>query len=162
MIDMKKMAGITLIELMVVISVVGITLAFGVPSMQNMIANNRSSSQSVIFVASLNLARSEAVKRGSTVFITATSGNWANGWNVWVDDNGNAAMDADEVLQTSVGLTGGNTMAETGGATELAYTSTGRITNTVTFDLTSASGNAAHDRRVTILPTGRVNVSGEI
>ena len=159
---MKKMAGVTLIELIVVVSIVAITLTIGVPSMQNMIANNRSSSQAVIFVASLNLARSEAVKRGSTVFITATSGNWANGWNVWVDDNGNAAMDADEVLQTSVGLTGGNTMAETGGATELAYTATGRITNAVAFIITSASGNVNHNRTVQIQPTGRVHVFGEI
>lgn len=156
------MAGVTLIELMIVIAIVAITLTIGVPGMQNMIANNRSSSQAVIFVASLNLARSEAVKRGRTVNITAAAGNWVNGWNVWVDLDGDVSMDADEVLQTSVGLTGGNTLAEAGGATTLTYTSTGRIANDVTFTLTSSSGVANHDRTVEILTTGRVRVTGAV
>ncbi|HID81765.1 MAG TPA: prepilin-type N-terminal cleavage/methylation domain-containing protein [Chromatiales bacterium] len=158
---MNKEIGVTLVELMVVIAIVAITLTIGVPSMRNMIANNRSSSQAINFVASLNLARSEAVKRGSTVSMAATDGaNWENGWQIWDDQNGDGNVDAGEtILQTSAGLTGGNTLAA-GGVTSLTYTSTGRIAAVATFTLDSASG-AGYDRTIEIQPTGRVHVFGE-
>lgn len=160
---MKNELGVTLVELMIVIVIVAITLTIGVPGFQDMIAKNRSTSQAMSFISSLNLARSEAVKRGAIVKISASDGtDWENGWQVWVDLNADTNVDADELLNESAGLTGGNTLAEAGGATELDYLSSGRVANTVTFNLTSSSGDASHDRTIVILPTGRINVTGEI
>lgn len=111
--------GFTLIELMVTLSVVSVVLAFGVPSFQTLIQNNRMSSKINELVADVNLARSEAIKRGSPVTFckgnasatdcsTDSSAPWTSGWIVFLDKNGNISVDAstDMVLRVHGALTG--------------------------------------------------------
>lgn len=59
--------GVTLIELMVSIALVGILLAIGVPSFRAFIENSRVSSALSALESSLKLARTEAVERNSEV-----------------------------------------------------------------------------------------------
>lgn len=79
-------AGFTLIELMVAIAVLAITLALAVPSFGALINSNRLVGQSNELVASLQLARSEAIRRNARVALCASSdgkscdgatGDWA-------------------------------------------------------------------------------------
>ncbi len=58
---MKKNSGFTMIELMVTVGIIGIVMAFGVPSMQIYIKNDRLTSQINTLVGHLAYARSEAV-----------------------------------------------------------------------------------------------------
>ena len=96
-----KLRGFTLIELMVTVSIAAIVLTLGVPSYTRMIENNRMSTQTNEFVGFLNLARSEAVKRGTRVTVCKSSdgatcsgsGDWEQGWIVFVDSNNNATAD---------------------------------------------------------------------
>ena len=46
--------------------------------------NSRISTETNNLVSALNIARSEAVKRGARVSISAVSGNWNKGWEVKV------------------------------------------------------------------------------
>jgi len=98
--------GFTLVELMVTVAIVGILTSVGVPSFIEMINQNRATSLANELAASLNLARSEAIKRGLQVSIcksanisdsvtaanvlcsTATSTSWKNGWLIFVDNKG--------------------------------------------------------------------------
>lgn len=67
--------GFTLIELLVTLAVLAIVMAFAVPSFQQLIANNRLSTEVNTLVSALQLARSEAVKRGTEVSVAATNGS---------------------------------------------------------------------------------------
>ena len=101
--------GFNLLELMVGISVLGILLAFGVPSFTAMIRTNRLVEQSNGMVGALNYARSEALKRGYRVSACPGSSGACSGgtdWNagvlVFTDDTGTTGTidDSDEVLQS--------------------------------------------------------------
>lgn len=58
--------GFSLIELMVAVAILAILLALAVPSFQDMIQRNRVRTAAADLTDSLNLARSEAIKRGSS------------------------------------------------------------------------------------------------
>lgn len=95
----RSAAGFTLIELMVVIAILAIVLSIGVPSFTNMVKNNRLTSAANDMVAMLQFARSEAVRRGRNVQVSAVSGDVEQGLMVWFDDNGNGSYDTGEELR---------------------------------------------------------------
>lgn len=80
--------GFTLIEMMVVISLLAILLAVGVPSFRAMIQQNRVTAVTNDLVAALQFARSEAIRTGANVTVCSSSdqstcsGTWTNGWVV--------------------------------------------------------------------------------
>ncbi len=75
-----KNYGFTLIELMVVIAVLSIFLTVGIPSFTQAIKNNRLSAASNDLVSLLQFARSESVRRGENIVVTANNGTGANEW----------------------------------------------------------------------------------
>ena len=76
--------GFTLIELLVVLTLIAILAAIGVPSFREMIKNNRVTGQNNELVAMLNFAKSEAVRRSTTVTVTLSSDG--NSWSGGVPD----------------------------------------------------------------------------
>jgi len=78
----RKSAAFTLIELMVTIAVLGIVVAIAMPSFQRFIADQRVKAAADELVMSFMYARSEAVKRRTTVSVTSLSGGWSAGWQV--------------------------------------------------------------------------------
>ena len=116
---MKNQSGFTLVELMVVLSIAVFLITSAIPSFQSFIQNNRMSSTTHGFVTSLNLARSEAVKRGIQVTMCKTNnsstcvstGGWEQGWIVFVDNNGDGQRQTggtpEELLRVQNPVTGG-------------------------------------------------------
>jgi len=103
-------SGFTLMELMVTLAVLAILLAVGLPSFQGSLRSNRLATTTNELIASMALARSEAIRngRGSGVCASADGAScgddWAAGWLVWQDANGNGSLDAGEtVLRFSQG-----------------------------------------------------------
>src|SRR5512143_2640122 len=74
--------GFTLIELLVTISIVAILAALAVPSFNAIALSSKLNAISSSFMASAQLARSEAIKRNAPVTLAAASGGWQNGWVV--------------------------------------------------------------------------------
>ena len=74
----NRSAGFTLIELLIVIVVVGISLSLAVPSFQGMVARNTMATQVNDFLLAINLARSEAMRRGSPVSIQSADNGATN------------------------------------------------------------------------------------
>lgn len=85
------MRGFTLIELMVTLTVMAIVLSLAAPSFASLLASNRISTQTNELIGALNLARSEAVRRGQPVTLLAGDANYSKGWSVFPDANGNGA-----------------------------------------------------------------------
>ncbi len=97
--------GFTLIELIILLAIVSILFRFGMPAFQDMIANNRMTTQINAMVSSFNLARSEAVKRNRNIVlcpnnegICAKQPHWHNGWLMFVDNNFDREFDDDEEI----------------------------------------------------------------
>ncbi len=96
--------GFTLVEVMIAISVMAILIFGGVPSFIQLIRDTSVSTQSNSLVAAIGLARSEAVRRGVDVHLTAVTDDknetaWSNGWVIWVDSDNDNARESSEVLR---------------------------------------------------------------
>lgn len=103
---MKAQSGFTLVELMITLAVAIIVMGIGIPSFLKMVSTNQAAGYSNDLVMAIRLARSEAVKRGSSVAVcasnadqTACSGSdWNNGWIVFSDDNSDGIVNVGEEI----------------------------------------------------------------
>lgn len=159
-----EIRGFTLVELLVTMAVAAILLTIAVPSYQNFVINSRMAAQANDLITALNLARSEAVKRGANVTICASSngtgctGSWHQGWIV------SAAGTPIRVQQALGGgsvLTGGTDVASTitfnsNGRTTIPTTATAAST---TLTLCPPSPATVQGRAIQIERTGRTRVS---
>ena len=92
--------GFTLVELMMTLAIAGILVTLAVPSFSEVIKNNRLITQENDFITTLNLARSEAIRRSSRVTVCKSSdqvscsgaGSWDQGWIVFNDVNGDGVV----------------------------------------------------------------------
>jgi type IV fimbrial biogenesis protein FimT len=101
--------GLSMIELIAGIGIVGILMAIGVPSYRYITNSNRASSEVNGLLWDMQFARSEAIKEGRTVTICPATAaltcagtvNWHNGWIVFIDVNNSAQVDSnsDTVLR---------------------------------------------------------------
>lgn len=119
---MKAPSGFTLIELMVSLSVAAILLTVGVPGFQEFIKANSLNSRVNSFVADLNLARSEAIKRSgrvtmcksSTLTSCTNAGGWEQGWIIFFDPDGDRGVldpnTNDKVIRTASPMSGNITI----------------------------------------------------
>ncbi|MFT7243121.1 MAG: prepilin-type N-terminal cleavage/methylation domain-containing protein [Candidatus Azotimanducaceae bacterium] len=67
----RSSLGMTLIEVMVVLAIIGFSLNLAIPSFNRMIARNSASTQVNDFLTAIILARSEALKIGGVVSVVA-------------------------------------------------------------------------------------------
>ncbi|PXW86409.1 type IV fimbrial biogenesis protein FimT [Nitrosomonas sp. Nm84] len=107
--SIRSCHGVTLIELLVALSVFSILLSVGVPSFSQFTANTRLNSYTNTLFAHMSLARSEAIKRNVRVAICkssdgsacASSGDWSQGWVVFVDQDNSASVGSGEQVITT-------------------------------------------------------------
>jgi type IV fimbrial biogenesis protein FimT len=95
--------GFTLVELIITVAIASILAFMAAPSMKEGLVNSKTKELSLEFVAALNLAQSEAIKRGIqvTMLPASTSANqWQTGWTIFEDKDGDGALDSgEEVIQ---------------------------------------------------------------
>jgi len=112
--------GFTLVELVTTMAVAGILVTLAVPSFSEVIKNNRLITQENDFVTTLNLARSEAIRRSSRITVCKSSdqvscssaGGWEQGWIAFNDVNGDGVVTnpATNVLRVHGALSNGVTL----------------------------------------------------
>lgn len=100
----SQSCGFSMIEIMIGIAIIGIVMAVAVPNLNNTLKNGRVTAVSNELLASLNFARSEAIKRRVNVAICNTPDgtdltdpdiadcddggtSWEDGWIVHVNDD---------------------------------------------------------------------------
>lgn len=161
-----RQSGFTLLELVVTIAIAGILLSLAVPGFSNLIQNNRQVSHTNEFVASMHLTRSEAVKRGQVVRMTAadasdSSNEWGPGWSVWVDLNSDSTMDAGEQLRAAIDLTDNITLDSTGDVGEYRYNADGSLAVAGAnddMDICDSSRSGETRRRISTSANGRISL----
>lgn len=163
---MKSAVGFTLIETMVTVAVIAITASMFVPAMQTFVANNRLISVANGLVSDLSLARSEAIKRATSVTVCqSTNGTacnnsaWTSGWIVFVDVNTSGTVDAgDTVLKISRGTA--NSMAT---VTQGGFSTAGYVQFNASGESNSGTGTFTvcqpkyNTQQITVSGTGRVS-----
>ena len=171
---MNRKAGFTLIELIITVALAAIIVTIGIPSFRTAILNNSRTAQVNEFVGVLNLARSEAAKRGIRVTICRSSDGatcaadstsiWENGWIVWVDQDGDGTLDAGEEIKI-YGAIPNNFTLRTGGTftQSIAYLPNGVSAGNTgsgmgTFRLCDSRGED-YARFIAISITGRVRAT---
>ncbi len=175
----RACGGVTLVELMMVLTVVVILVGIAIPAVGNFVRNSRLTTQANDFVADLAYARSEAIKRGANVVVcksidtttasppscSAGGDAWATGRLIFAENiaTTNGALDAgEEILRIRIPLEGSNTL--NGGANvaaNIVFTRTGLTTlgdpanpGDNSFALCNGSDTAS-GRAIDIAVTGR-------
>ena len=119
-------------ELLVTIGISVILLGVGVPSFTSYIANSKIRSASTDIIFAITFARSEAIKRNTTVVMEPVSSGWQNGWTI---KTGSSTL-AQQNAYSSITITGPAT---------LTYGNDGRLSGTTapTFQISGSSGSTS-------------------
>ena len=126
------MAGATLLEAMVTMTIAAILLTLGIPGLIDFTRNARRDSQVSDIVVALNYARSEAIRRNHNITVCPSENGldcnntkrWENGWLIFTDPNSNGAVDdSDTILRVGEGIKADTTLRSA--RTRLTYQSTG-------------------------------------
>lgn len=165
--------GFTLIELMVTLTILGILTLLAAPSFNEAILGNKLAGFSNTFVASAQLARSEAIKRNNAVTLCrsadgqtcAASGTWQQGWIVMCKYKpaapGMCVSDGTDNLVLSVqqALPGDFRFTEESDIYSLAFQPVGAGATSATLVLCRATPSpGAQERRISVSLTGRASV----
>jgi len=137
--------GFTLPELMIVITILAVLLAAGIPSMAEFVRNQRVKTASFDLLSTLVFARSEAITRNATVKVEPlTAGAWATGWTV-KDAAGTVLRTLEPTPNVAID-----------GPTNVEFRGSGRLVTTTvpTFELT-ATGTNVTSRCIRVDLSGR-------
>jgi type IV fimbrial biogenesis protein FimT len=176
MLKNQRITGFTLYELLVAMAIGAVIVVLGVPSFSGTLDNQRMTSATNELVMSLNLAKSEAIKRVSYVsvcktddFKSCTDGDsrWDDGWIVFANAT-TANLDSidgdDVVIRVYPALRDSLTITPTGTIdgfisfrpTGTIGTSAANMTGTLT---TCDERGASNARGILLEPSGQWRVS---
>lgn len=148
---MSKHGGFTLVELMITVAILVILLTIAVPNFGQFVQGGRMDTVQDRLVASLSLARSEAISSRRTVILCPRSANvnscgddWALGWSVIRDG---AAIKVEEPPENGVTLDADRS---------ITFNTSGQVSVDNNCFTVSDGDATTEDRYVQVLATGRV------
>jgi type IV fimbrial biogenesis protein FimT len=161
--------GMTLLELMLGLTVLGILMAIAVPSFRTYTGNARTTAATNDLVTAMAVARSEALRRSSLVRVCASAdladcsgtNDWSTGWIVFADPDADGSVDANELIQTWPPLTGGVVMTADAAAVTYNAMGMGQIAATAVFTLTPPHCVGNRVNRTEVALAGTVQSSHE-
>ncbi len=174
--NMKIQHGFTIIELMTSLAILVVMAVVAVPAFVGFAERNQTATSANLFLNALTVARSEAIKRNGRVTICGkppaqadcnTTGNWEDGWTVFIDANNNGNINAgEEIILVRNGFPNGYTLREPSATygDVITYRSTGETVQGIgaaqaTFRLCRPDNDTALSRTININATGRAVVT---
>jgi type IV fimbrial biogenesis protein FimT len=154
--------GFTMMELLVAVSIAAVLFAIGVPMFRDAALGSRLSAAANNLLASVQLARSEAIKRNVNVTLCASSdgtscagaGGWEQGWITIIDP-----ADPSTVVQYQQGLPAGYQMTQTGGTTDLVFQPIGIGASAAEITVCRLDPIGSQERVLSLRATGTANVT---
>ena len=153
--------GFTLVELMIVLVIVAVILMIAAPSYSILIQRTKLKSYANEVVASIYLARSEAIKRNSDMKLCVSNngtsctggGSWEQGWIVVMDDpNG-------PVVKHQQALSSGIILFELASFSTITFQPSGVVSPSATLKLCQQTPSVGiEEKLVTVSVTGRPRI----
>jgi type IV fimbrial biogenesis protein FimT len=165
----SKKHGYTLIELLVTLAITSILALNIYPNLSNLIARERSTILTNTLAGALAYARSEAIKRNTTILACQSnngsecnkSENWHNGWIIFTDTNKNKQRDPEETLLRVYAAANNSTQATFSGSSSIKhyvkYKASGRALPNGSFLI--CNSNIGVGKALIIASSGRVRLS---
>ena len=150
--------GFTIIELMTALVIAAILMAVAIPSFRNASLGSQLSAAANNLLASVQLARSEAIKRNVAVTLCASAngttcaggGGWEQGWVVRA---------AAEVIQSQQALPDGYLVTQAGGTVPLNFQPIGIGATAAAFTVCRDDPDGSQERVVTVRAAGSAYVT---
>lgn len=169
--QISRMTGFTLLEVLIVLSLIVVLSTVAVPNMGRLIADSRQASAANELLIAMNIARSEALKRHRHVTVCKSADGescgsagvgWRDGWIVFANSSSAnvSQRDAGEELLHVAPAIGGKAVIEPAAAVQnfISIRPTGRSSSAALF--TVCDDHSTHEARgVIILPSGHARVS---
>ena len=166
---MKRRAGATLLELLVVLAIGSVLTGMALPGLRHLAQSLQIKAAANDLFAAIGLARMHAIARGRKVTLAPADigQGWRGGWLVFIDRDGNRRPDAgEEVISRhgplAAGIEIGMSFTSQAGAPYLAYNSAGRSCSDTNSQaarwgtLSLAHGGQARRIRINMLGRARV------
>jgi len=186
---MHRHRGVTLLELLVVMSITALLLGFGVPSFISTVRSSQMSSSVNAFLSDMRYARSMAVRRSASVVMCRVNkldddanpvcntgktidvdgdgldDGWAGGWFVFEDINGDSALNAGEtVLRFQSKSSAIGSIMSTNKINAFNFTATGRLRtvgNATTLTFGGPAYSNSQQRVLCVSMSGHVRIAGD-
>ena len=157
-----RIAGFTIIELMIVMVIVGVMVSLAGPSMRDLIIRTRLKSAASDLHQSLMYARSEAIMRNAAVQVVPNNtSDWALGWSVKVQAGGTVLSVQDAYPNVNF-RTANSAYTTVSPLAAITFSGTGRESGSagagVAVVVSSTAYPQIHARCVVIDPSGRAAV----
>lgn len=157
---------------MVTIALLALIVSLGVPSFTDTLRAWQRDVATRAFVSHIQMARSEAMKTSRRISMCTSAdaascagdNNWMQGWIVFIDENGDADVDADDTIIATRGPSAGLVRMETNNnVRDFFFLPSGLMPSRMTTLRIEPQGSSSVDQNaVTINSTGRPRVTKEV
>ena len=94
----RKLQGLTLTELMVVLATLAILISYATPAWHTFMAAQKRDVLASQLTAHLALARSAAISRGRSIAVSTVGEGWHSGWRIHLEVQRNGQWDSGEPI----------------------------------------------------------------
>lgn len=165
----RRCVGYSMTDTLTTLALAGVVVGSGAPAMQNLMHEQRLTTQVNQLLGDLHLARSESIKRGVPVVLCksgdgvtcSTTTDWQNGWLVFVDSDDDRVLDANEpIVRVQQALAAGTTLRYGTSYRYVYYKPDGAAWPNATFTFRDPR-DAAYAKAIIISTASRARVSSK-